>query len=102
MITRSEKLVFALELDKTKADQHKADLLVLKRDTPDIYEGDLLKFEWSLYLNYLDDIDKSLQALERIISDPEVVRRVSTKELNHGCCLFEDIVTRINKLKGLV
>jgi hypothetical protein len=91
-----------MTLDKTAADTHKADLLQLKRDTPDIYEGDMLKFEWSLWLAYLNDVDKSIQALTRILSDSKVVRRVSTEELNYGCCLFEDLVTRVNKLKEMV
>jgi hypothetical protein len=98
--TRSEEVVFFLNLDAEKARKHKQSAkIILGGDPTNVADGDTLKLTYTLSIQYWGDIVTRLKAIQRILEDPNVLVSVSTEELKHGRCLIQDVFTELAKVQ---
>src|SRR5271157_1283177 len=99
--TRTENLRFDLYLDKTLADTHAADIeLITSTKRESMVEGDTYHVAYELQLSYFGTVEKRLEAMNRLLSSPEIVKQVALKELTHGQSLFVGIVQQIEAMKA--
>jgi hypothetical protein len=99
--TRTERLHFDLCLDKTLADTHAADIELITgvKQIP-MVEGDTYHVTYDVHLSYFGAVEKRLEAMNRLLTSPELVKQVSLEELNHGQSLFVGIIQQIEAMKA--
>ena len=100
--TLTERLHFDLRLDKTMVEAHAADIrLVSGVEIPKmLVEGDTYHVTYDVWLTYFGAVEARLRAMNRLLTEPELVKQVSLDELNRGESLFVGIVQQIEALKA--
>ena len=99
--TRTERLHFDLWLDKSLADAHKEDIqLITGVEAPIMVEGDTQHVTYDVWLSYFGEVESRLGAMNRLLTEPELVKQVSLEELTHGQSLFVGIIQQIEALKA--
>ncbi len=100
---REETLLFHVVLDAPQAGEYVNEvktILDAKNGTV-VREGDTLHLRYQLSLEYWDHVSEKLEAFTRILSDPDIVVSVDTKELQHGVCIIEDLFNRISDIRRI-
>lgn len=59
---------------------------------------DTFKVAYNLSVQYFGEVQSKLEAIERIISDPTVVRKASIEELNYGRSAIVAVVEKLTRL----
>ena len=97
---REEELSFKVILDSDLAKEHAADIaVVLNGKVPTSGDGDTLVVSYNLKIQYWDNIAEQLQALCRILDNPDAIISVDTKELRHGYCVIEHLFNQLSVIK---
>ena len=99
--TRTERLHFDLCLDKTLADTHAADIELITgvKQIP-MVEGDTYHVTYDVHLSYFGAVEKRLEAVNRLLNSPELVKQVTLEELTRGQSLFVGIIQQIEAIKA--
>jgi hypothetical protein len=96
---RREEIVIGLELDAARARKHDAEVRFLSGwDLLCVEQGDTVHIDYKFRIDYFDHVCGKLEAVERIIDDPEVVKRVSVEELEYGRSVIMDVAAKLKSI----
>jgi hypothetical protein len=98
MITRSEEVNFKIEFNKEQVDLHKDIIHGFLRYLPVVTNEDTLNLTYTIYIDYIGNIVKSLSALETLL-DAGVIVKAEHEELNYGRSLVIDVLNKINDVQ---
>lgn len=97
--TRTEKVIFKLQLDKEQADKNKDALEVFGNYL--LQDGDILKLNYVFNIDYINGIEENFDALIKL-SDNGVIVSADMKELLHGRSLLLELLKKLQTLMGKV
>ncbi len=99
--TRTESLGIRMDVDgKSAYTKHSRSLrdLPLTKPIEDFEDGDILKVDYTLDINYFGDVAKALQAVADICSDPNVVVTASCADLTQGRILCYEAFRKLDAI----
>jgi hypothetical protein len=96
--SRRENIRITVKLGHAAAGSHWLDLIKIDPYCPRTIEGDTVTLSYEFNAVYYDDVASKMEALIRVISDPNVVREVNIEELRRGRSVFVDLVFKLTRL----
>jgi len=98
-LTRSEELHIEMHLNPRLAQKYREELKKSPFNMPDDADGENIRVTYSLAIEYWGGIVDALSTVEKLLDDPGVVKTVSTKELTHGRCMIQGILSKLERIE---
>ncbi len=106
-VVRQEKIEIGMVVDKSVCERcEKAVKTLVETDISQMVSGDDLVITYRFYCDYFGNVVEALQAVEKILDDPEtVVKKADCVALEEGRILIFEVLTKLNdvirKVKGV-
>jgi hypothetical protein len=101
--TRHEKVKFRVTLNREGALKHAESLRALGFDVLlQLQEGDTGHGDYTVSIDYFDDVVKKLGLVQSLLSDPLLVTEVDFEELNHGRSIIVDLAQKLTQIQDML
>lgn len=96
---RTESISINLLLNKKEADRYSEDIKLILREGRDrkISQHDKLSIDYDFHIDYFGDVAERLEAVNRLVSDSNVLVNCSMEELEHGRSVIRDLFRQIER-----
>jgi len=102
-MSKTESVEIKFKLDKRAWDKHREAINLILRNCgkPDLAKvdnGDNVNFTYTFYIDYLGDINRTLEAVGQLCDDPKIVQSCECDILMEGKILLHEILKKLERM----